>query len=74
MVYKLHRAKPTVIFLAEDDEDDIFLFQEAMVDTGIKYELHISRDGNELMQALEQFYPAEPDIIFMDINMPKKRL
>ena len=62
--------KLPMIFLVEDDEDDIILFQEAIENT--HYELCIFKDCHALVQALAELFPLGPSIIFLDINMPKK--
>jgi CheY-like chemotaxis protein len=61
-----------LIFLADDDEDDILLFKEAVAGTGLGFKLCIEMDGARLMYALTEIYPLKPDFIFLDINMPKK--
>lgn len=59
-----------LIFLAEDDPDDIYLFERAMKDLKTGHGLSVFRNGQELFDALRESGPAEPDIIFLDINMP----
>lgn len=57
------------IFYAEDDLDDQELFKEAVEEIGGKYDLHIRNDGRELL-SLIQSPPPQPDVIFLDLNMP----
>lgn len=59
------------ILLAEDDDDDWFFFKEAInkIAPGIK--LKRANDGTELIQFLLADATL-PDIIFLDINMPRK--
>lgn len=60
------------IYLADDDEDDRELFRSALEEVCRGCSLMTSSDGNELIgQLLNNNNPA-PDIIFLDINMPKK--
>jgi CheY-like chemotaxis protein len=59
-----------LIFLAEDDPDDIYLFERAMKELQTKHALSVFRNGLELFDALRVSKPSEPDIIFLDINMP----
>jgi CheY-like chemotaxis protein len=61
------------IFLADDDMDDCSFFEDALNDLNISTELTISNDGIELMFNLEKVSkPPPPDIIFLDLNMPRK--
>lgn len=63
--------KPS-IFLADDDEDDCLLFQDAMNEVAMDHELVISYDGQELLEALDARVPPAPRVIFIDLNMPRK--
>jgi CheY-like chemotaxis protein len=72
MATHLRKQAIPLIFLADDDEDDIFLFREAMTGTGLRYNLRVEMDGDRLMYGLTEIYPVKPDVIFLDINMPKK--
>lgn len=56
---------------ADDDEDDKFLFQLAIQDTGIPCNVTYFPTGVDLITALEKS-STHPDIIFMDINIPLK--
>jgi CheY-like chemotaxis protein len=60
------------IFLADDDEDDCILFQDALNEIGRKNELVISKDGVELMNTLNEKVPPPPQVLFLDLNMPRK--
>jgi CheY-like chemotaxis protein len=61
----------TVLYV-EDDLDDCDLFMEAInkVANGKKIKCVIASDGDEGLAKLIDF-PQNPDIIFLDINMPK---
>ena len=63
--------KPS-IFLADDDDDDCVLFQDAMNEVAQDHELVIAYDGQELLEVLNARVPPEPRIIFIDLNMPRK--
>jgi CheY-like chemotaxis protein len=61
------------IFLADDDTDDCSFFEDALNDLNIQAELNIANDGIELMSNLDKVLdPPPPDIIFLDLNMPRK--
>jgi len=59
------------IFLADDDEDDTFLFQEALGQIPVPTNLVIAENGMELMKKLNKTERV-PDLIFLDMNMPVK--
>jgi DNA-binding NtrC family response regulator len=58
------------ILLAEDDDDDYLIFQDAVKEMPMVCEIIRSKNGIELMQHLKE--DIGPDIVFLDINMPKK--
>lgn len=64
------------ILLVEDSEPDILLTEEAFSEARVQNRLHVVRDGEEALQFLrrEGEYAAapRPDMILMDINMPRK--
>jgi len=59
------------IFLSDDDSDDCTLFTEALLEITGEANLTVSNDGARLMQLLENT-PPTPEIIFLDLNMPRK--
>lgn len=60
------------IYLADDDEDDRELFQEALLEVCKESMLTFAKDGVELMDILYQPPVPMPDVIFLDLNMPAK--
>ncbi len=61
------------IFLADDDADDRMFFEDALKKVAISTQLTVSNDGLELMNNLETIMePPPPDVIFLDLNMPRK--
>jgi len=58
--------------LADDDEDDRLFFTEAFEEVKIKYTLTTFNDGVSLMNHLVLKENPLPDIIFLDLNMPRK--
>lgn len=62
------------ILLADDDADDCSFFEEALKEVSSETELTITRDGVELMTLLDETVtePPPPDVIFLDLNMPRK--
>jgi CheY-like chemotaxis protein len=59
------------IFLADDDLDDRLLFQDALKEINDDVTLTIADDGIQLMDKLNKTVPP-PDVIFLDLNMPRK--
>ncbi len=60
------------ILLADDDEDDRFAFSEAIQAVKVRHVLDSVVDGSELMTYLSDCKSGCPDLIFLDLNMPKK--
>lgn len=69
-------VKPKTIFLVEDNRGDIRLIQEALKSTAVPCDIVIARDGMEAMDYLQrqgEFADAiSPDLILLDLNLPKK--
>ncbi len=59
------------IFLAEDDEDDRLLFSEALSQLPLNCRVYDFKDGVELMAQLNSKNNQMPQLIFLDINMPR---
>ncbi|WP_281232388.1 response regulator [Flavobacterium gelatinilyticum] len=61
------------ILLADDDEDDCSFFKEALDELSLKTTLVTVNDGVQLMEYLTS-KPVDnlPDLLFLDLNMPKK--
>jgi CheY-like chemotaxis protein len=66
------RPTPLHIMLADDDEDDRLFFKEAFEEVKIKYRISVFNDGEQLMDYLYNTDNSLPDIIFLDLNMPRK--
>jgi CheY-like chemotaxis protein len=60
------------ILLADDDRDDCLIFQDALAELLISAHTTIVHDGEQLMQLLNQKTTRLPDVIFLDLNMPRK--
>lgn len=61
-----------LLFIADDDQDDIDLFKEAVAQIDIRHDLYVYNDGQQLLDAVKIVAPLTPDFIFLDINMPVK--
>jgi len=60
------------ILLADDDADDCFFFEKALEETPIATHLITVKDGEQLMNYLLENYKHLPDVIFLDLSMPRK--
>ena len=73
------RRTTVTILMADDDEDDFMLAREALAESRLANDLHLVRDGEELMDYLyrrgkyvERQLAPRPGLILLDLNMPKK--
>ena len=64
--------------MADDDEDDRLLTQDALAESRVLNELHFVEDGVELLEYLERKGKFEdktvsprPGLILLDLNMPR---
>ena len=60
------------ILLADDDVDDCMFFKQALQEIPVSSSLAIVHDGDQLMKYLIENSEQLPDVLFLDINMPKK--
>ncbi|MBC8252864.1 MAG: response regulator [Ardenticatenia bacterium] len=69
-------GKPVQILLADDNPADVRLTVEALKEGKVRNKLHVVQDGVEAMAFLRQqgkYSDApRPDVILLDLNMPKK--
>lgn len=66
------KDQPVQILLADDDPDDRLFFKEAVEDLPLSVQLTIVEDGGQLMKLLNEKQDELPDILFLDLNMPRK--
>ena len=60
------------ILLADDDADDCLFFKDALDGMPVFTQLTAVHDGEQLMQLLHTETTRLPDILFLDLNMPRK--
>jgi DNA-binding NtrC family response regulator len=65
----LTEIKPTNVLIAEDDDDDFFIFSVAISEIAFTVILRRAEDGELLMELLQE---QIPDILFLDMLMPCK--
>jgi len=59
------------ILLIDDDPDDRFIFSEVLKRIDKKVECTYAIDGEEALKLLRDDKNPSPDIIFLDLNMPR---
>jgi len=64
--------KPLNVLFADDDRDDRFFFEKALKEIPIAANLVTVPDGEELMTYLAGKKGDLPDVLFLDLNMPRK--
>jgi CheY-like chemotaxis protein len=64
--------KHLTILLADDDTDDCVFFKQALGSFPISTSLTVVYDGEQLMQLLSNKTNELPNVLFLDINMPRK--
>lgn len=60
------------ILLADDDLDDCLFFKDALEGMPVYTKFTAVHDGEQLMQLLTHEKTRLPDILFLDLNMPRK--
>jgi CheY-like chemotaxis protein len=62
-------SRSMTIVLAEDDEDDVYLFTTALTEIKRDLKVLVASNGLKCMELLTRTHPR---IVFLDINMPFK--
>jgi len=60
------------ILLADDDKDDCLFFKEALEELELTTQLTTVHNGEQLMLLLEKKSNEIFDVLFLDLNMPRK--
>lgn len=60
------------VLLADDQESDCVLFTDALKELEIKTIVHAFNDGVELMEYLTDENNPKSQLLFLDLNMPRK--
>ena len=61
--------------MIDDNPTDVLLTRRALSETGIPHELQVAHDGEEglnVLLTLRADQSEPPDLILLDLNMPKK--
>jgi CheY-like chemotaxis protein len=65
-------GRPVEILLVEDNPGDVRLTIEALRESKVRNNLQVARDGVEAMQLLRSESSLRPDLILLDLNLPRK--
>lgn len=65
-------ARSLNVILADDDQDDCLLFQKALEELPVTVNLTTVFDGDQLMDFLLEPETKLPDVLFLDLNMPRQ--
>lgn len=60
------------LLLADDDDDDCLFFKEALDEIPFSTNLLTVHDGVQLMDYLKSNISNLPEVLFLDLNMPRK--
>jgi CheY-like chemotaxis protein len=63
---------PIEILLVEDNPADVRLTLEALKDSRLPNRVHVARDGVEAMRMLKETGAVRPDLVLLDLNLPRK--
>ena len=61
----------TTLLFIDDDEDDLGFFYQAIKEIDRNIHCFLHKDSQSALRLLEQDMALRPDIIFLDLNMPK---
>src|ERR1017187_4447154 len=68
----IQHKPPLNIIFADDDIDDRSFFEKALKELPISTNLTTVNDGEQLMKYLADNSEQLPDVLFIDLNMPRK--
>lgn len=63
--------KTATLLFIDDDEEDLSFFYQAVKDIDRSIHCFLHKDSQSAMLLLEQDLGLRPDLIFLDLNMPK---
>src|SRR5579862_6036540 len=65
------KSRPARILLVEDNPGDVYLLERALQGRNIAYELIRYEDGEEAIEAICADRTTLPDLILVDLNLPR---
>ena len=74
MIYnkdKVGLAENPMILLVEDNPSDIIFTRHAFNESGRRCRFQLAKDGEKALEMLNEKGAERPDLILLDINLPK---
>jgi len=68
----MSEGEPIEILLVEDNAADVRLTKEALQEGKVRNNLTVARDGEEALEILRRPDAVRPDLILLDLNLPRK--
>src|SRR4051812_30898166 len=69
---KENEPKAIRILLVEDNAGDVYLLEKTLQTRKLRYELIRYIDGEQAIRALQQEDCIVPDLIMLDLNLPRR--
>jgi CheY-like chemotaxis protein len=63
--------RPYTVLLVEDDKADILLITESLLERGMARDVRLAADGIAALEMLREPDRPRPDLIVLDLNMPR---
>jgi DNA-binding response OmpR family regulator len=60
------------VMVVEDNPGDVYLLEKALKSRDLRYELCRYDDGDQAIRALENDECATPDLVILDLNLPRR--
>ena len=68
----MNAAEPISILLVEDDPGDVLLVREAFAHNRVQNEITVASDGVYALERLRDVEQPLPDLILLDLNLPRQ--
>jgi len=66
------RTKPMSVLLVDDDPGDVVLVREAFARAKVRNEVFVVGDGVQALEHLRDPSMRTPDLVLLDLNLPRK--
>jgi DNA-binding NtrC family response regulator len=65
--------QPVRILIVEDNAGDVYLLEKSLKNRCLSYELIRYTDGEEAIRVLQKDDCAIPDLVLLDLNLPRRQ-
>jgi two-component system, chemotaxis family, response regulator Rcp1 len=65
-------GRPWDVLLVEDNPGDVRLIREVLADAPERIALQVAPDGESALTLLRTLTPRHPDLLLLDLNLPRK--